>query len=145
MSNYYKPQTPLVKGDDFIYPLTTYDQVIMSDGSRFNIIDDLESTSTTKALSANQGRALKNVIDGKAEIDIGSLTLSVGNWSNMSQSVSASGVTMSNTVIVVPSPENYTTYHECGIYCSAQGTNTLTFTTTEQPTADLSVQFMIIS
>lgn len=36
MSNYYKPQTPLAKGDDFIYPLTTADQVLLEDGSRLN-------------------------------------------------------------------------------------------------------------
>lgn len=36
MSNYYKPQTPLAKGDDFIYPLTTADQVLLADGSRLN-------------------------------------------------------------------------------------------------------------
>jgi hypothetical protein len=36
MSNYYKPQTPLAKGNNFIYPLTTYDQIIMSDGKKWN-------------------------------------------------------------------------------------------------------------
>lgn len=32
---YYKPQSPIKKGEVGIYPLTTYDQVIMKDGSRF--------------------------------------------------------------------------------------------------------------
>ena len=31
---YLKPQSPIKNGDDYIYPLTTIDQVIMSDGSR---------------------------------------------------------------------------------------------------------------
>lgn len=48
MSNYYKPQTPLAKGNDFIYPLTTADQVLLEDGSRLNAkvvmaaLDDVE-------------------------------------------------------------------------------------------------------
>lgn len=32
MPNYYKPQKPLSIGEDHIYPLTTIDQVILSDG-----------------------------------------------------------------------------------------------------------------
>ena len=34
MAIYYKPQSPIQSGEDFIYPLTTADQVILSDGSR---------------------------------------------------------------------------------------------------------------
>ena len=34
MAIYYKPQSPIQSGEDFIYPLTTSDQVILSDGSR---------------------------------------------------------------------------------------------------------------
>lgn len=33
---YLKPQSPLIKGEDYIYPLTTADQVIKSDGTRWN-------------------------------------------------------------------------------------------------------------
>lgn len=34
--NYVKPQSPIRKGNTGIYPLTTYDQIIMKDGTRFN-------------------------------------------------------------------------------------------------------------
>ena len=39
--DYLKPQSPIMKGNTGIYPLTTYDQIIMKDGSRFSgdIID----------------------------------------------------------------------------------------------------------
>lgn len=30
---YLKPQSPIKKDADYIYPLTTYDQIIMPDGS----------------------------------------------------------------------------------------------------------------
>ena len=33
---YIKPLSPLKLGEDHIYPLTTYDQIIMKDGSRWN-------------------------------------------------------------------------------------------------------------
>ena len=33
---YLKPQSPIKNGQDHIYPLTTYDQIIMPDGSRWN-------------------------------------------------------------------------------------------------------------
>ena len=34
MATYYKPQSPIQSGEDFIYPLTTADQVMKSDKSR---------------------------------------------------------------------------------------------------------------
>lgn len=34
MVNYYKPQSPIQSGEDFIYPITTADQIIKSDKSR---------------------------------------------------------------------------------------------------------------
>lgn len=39
MANYLKPQTPLNIKDDYFYPLTYDDQVILSDGRRLSEID----------------------------------------------------------------------------------------------------------
>lgn len=36
--SYLKPQTPIRQGDNYIYPLTTVDQIIMEDGSRLNTV-----------------------------------------------------------------------------------------------------------
>ena len=33
---FYKPQTPLQNGENYIYPLTTADQIVLKDGSRLN-------------------------------------------------------------------------------------------------------------
>ena len=30
---YLKPQSPIKNGEDHVYPLTTYDQIVMSDNS----------------------------------------------------------------------------------------------------------------
>ena len=34
MPTYYKPQSPIQSGEDFIYPITTADQIMKSDKSR---------------------------------------------------------------------------------------------------------------
>ena len=34
MATYYKPQSPIQSGEDFIYPITTADQIMKSDKSR---------------------------------------------------------------------------------------------------------------
>jgi len=40
---YYKPQSPLKKGNNYVYPLTTYDQIILKNGERWTgPYDDLE-------------------------------------------------------------------------------------------------------
>lgn len=35
MASYLKPQSPILYKENYIYPLTTYDQIIMPDGSRW--------------------------------------------------------------------------------------------------------------
>ena len=66
-------------------------------------------------------------------------------WSSKQQSVTVSGVTTSNTVIVTPAPASYNMYCECGVYCSAQAANSLTFTCDEVPTSSLTVNIVIMS
>lgn len=44
------------------------------------------------------------------------------------RSVTASGVTASNTVIVSPAPGSWAKWRDCGVRCSAQAANSLTFT-----------------
>lgn len=67
------------------------------------------------------------------------VTLTVSGWSGKTQTVTVSGVTASNMVVVsVDSNIN-------GIECTAQGTNTLTFTAETTPTANVTVKVAIIS
>lgn len=47
----YKPQSPLVMNGEGIFPLTTYDQIIMPDGSRWNGSSD--SSGATVTLNGN--------------------------------------------------------------------------------------------
>lgn len=66
-------------------------------------------------------------------------------WTSNQQSVTVSGVTTSNTVIVTPAPASYDAYCAAGIYCSAQAANSLTFKCEEAPSSSLTVNILIVN
>ena len=72
------------------------------------------------------------------------VTLTVEGWLNNAQTVTATGVTASNTVIVSPVPSAMSDYAGGGIVCTAQGTNTLTFECDTTPTSAIDVNVVII-
>lgn len=61
------------------------------------------------------------------------------------QTVTATWVTASNTVIVSPDPSDYSDYTDAEIYCSAQGSGTLTFTCGTTPSNDIDVNVVILN
>lgn len=73
-----------------------------------------------------------------------SLTLAAANWSNNTITVTATGVTASNNVIVSPAPASQSVYTTAGVMCTAQATDSLTFTCTTTPSSDLTVTVLII-
>jgi len=73
------------------------------------------------------------------------VTLTAAWWSSNEQTVSAIGVTASNTVIVSPAPSDIADYADCGVYCSAQGSGTLTFGCDTAPDGDIVVNVLIMS
>ena len=73
------------------------------------------------------------------------VTLTSAWWSSNSQTVSATWVTASNTVIVSPAPSDIADYADCGVYCSAQGSGTLTFGCDTVPSGDIVVNVLIMS
>lgn len=72
------------------------------------------------------------------------VTLASASWSNNEITVTATWVTASNTVIVAPDPASMTDYTDAMIYCSAQGSNSLTFTCDTEPSADIDVNVVIL-
>ena len=70
-------------------------------------------------------------------------TLAVADWSGNAQTVTVNGVTATNTVIVSPAPASAVEYASCGILCTTQGTDSLTFTCTSVPANDLVVNVVI--
>ena len=73
------------------------------------------------------------------------VTLTSAWWSSKSQTVSATGVTASNTVIVSPAPANINDYASNSVYCESQGSWTLTFKCNTTPDGDISVNVLILS
>lgn len=73
------------------------------------------------------------------------VTLASASWSSKSITVSATGVTASNTVIVSPAPANINDYATNSVYCSAQWSGTLTFSCNTEPTSDIDVNVVILS
>jgi hypothetical protein len=76
-----------------------------------------------------------------------SVSIPVASWSSNAATVSVSGVTASNIVVIAPDATtrtNYTNFTGAGIYCSAQAAGSLTFTCTTTPTAAITILAMII-
>lgn len=75
----------------------------------------------------------------------GTAALTASAWSNNAQTVSASGVTTTNNVIVSPAAKaSADIWAESEVFCTAQGNGTLKFTCTDVPTADISVNIVIV-
>lgn len=95
-------------------------------------------TGATTASAARSNLGAVNMVSTTA-------TLATASWSSNAQTVSVSGVTASNTVIVGPSPASYSTYGESNVRCTAQASGTLTFTCDSTPTSALTVNVIILT
>lgn len=76
------------------------------------------------------------------------VTLASGSWSSKSQTVLCAGVTSSNTVLVSPAPASYLNYHKWKVRCTGQSDQNggqLVFKTDGTPSADLTVQVLILN
>lgn len=71
-------------------------------------------------------------------------TLTAAGWSSNAQTITVTGVTSSNTVIISPSPSNMEDYTNAGIVCTIQETNSLTFECDTTPTSAIDVNVVII-
>ena len=71
-------------------------------------------------------------------------TLAVASWSSNSQSLTIEGITASNNIIVSPTKASETNWNLFGVSCSAQATNSLTFTCKTTPTAAIGIQVIIL-
>ena len=71
------------------------------------------------------------------------VSLTVAGWSNKTQTVTVSGVTASNLVVVGAAPASADAYGEATVRCTAQATDSLTFVCEEVPEEALSVNVAI--
>ena len=93
------------------------------------------------------GDVSKSQLEDGATYTAISATLAQNDWnsSTLQQTISVSGVTASNAVIVAPAPNDLKKYGESGIYCSAQASNSLTFKCEEIPSSDITVNVLILT
>ena len=72
-------------------------------------------------------------------------TLSASGWSaSNTQTVNITGLTTSSTVIVSPDPTSMDDYVSAGVKCTAQAAGYLTFTCDTVPTANLTVNILVV-
>jgi len=71
-------------------------------------------------------------------------TLAAASWSSKKQTVSVSGVTASNHVIVTPHPDSHVLWCECIVRASAQGNGTLTFACEDVPGSTIKANVLIV-
>lgn len=137
---YLKPQSPLIIGEDHIYPLTTYDQIINKDGSR-----------------------VTEVADGKNIPYLYSATFQIDGWSGegpytqtaMLSSINSGGDVNVNSVFTSPAMCYKTTSEETNQtlqsvlsmfnegYTEIVGENSVTSTLFEKPNSDIEIIWSI--
>lgn len=83
------------------------------------------------------------LIETGGNIKTNTVSLPVADWVGNEQTVSVVDVTASSVVIVSPSPSSYDDYASAAVYCSAQGSGTLTFVCGVVPSSDLTVNIII--
>lgn len=98
----------------------------------------------------NGGTDADNAADARANLGAQAqheavpVALPASGWSGYMQTVSVSGVTADNTVVVGANPECSTAYSENAVVCTAQGNGTLTFDCESTPTVDLTANVIIL-
>lgn len=102
-------------------------------------VDSYGHVSSTAAVAKEDIEAL-----GLPGHDFKTVTLTAAGWSNDTQTATVQGVTSSNHVVVAPEPSSMDDYVDAGIKCTAQGTDSLTFTCENTPSAAITVNVMIV-
>ena len=86
----------------------------------------------------------RSALDSKATVTVTTATLTPSGWSSNAQTVTVSGVTASNTVLVSYAPSDKALWTDADIYCYSQASNSLTFRCTTAPSSNVTVNVMIV-
>ena len=105
-----------------------------------------ETTTDITGLLKGTGSAIAQAVPGEdyPKITATTATLIVDSWSEKTQTVSVAGVTATNHILALAAPASHTAWTEAGVYCSAQGAGSLTFTCEDTPAATLTANFLIV-
>ena len=99
-----------------------------------------------KGLSSNDYTTEeKTKLEGLSAPVARTATLTVAGWSGTTQTVSVAGVTANSILTVTYAPASHDAWLDAGVYCSAQGAGTLTFTCESVPSAALTANIVILA
>lgn len=124
----------LKSGSDIIYPQTKTSGVF--DENNVNLQTVLGNMS-----SSIQSFTGKQIISKYRVTKI----LSVGGWSNNTQTISHSDIGQYDDVIVSPISDSIDDYVAAGIRCTNQAAGSLTFTCTTTPSSAIYVNILVLS
>ena len=103
------------------------------------------TASNVGALSSAAGAVKATNIASAVKSAAVTVSIAASAWSDGAATVSVTGVTASNHVIVSPAEASRESYAECGVRCTAQTAGKLTFKCDTVPTAALSVNVLCIN
>ena len=72
------------------------------------------------------------------------ITLTAADWSSNTQTVTVTGMTATGVVLVSPDPTDQSAYTSAGIICTTQAADSLTFTCSTTPSADIDVVVVML-
>lgn len=112
--------------------------ITLGQNTSYNVVanNSLTSASGSGNTGVIQDNGTNNIINTSGQI-----TLPSSGWSGNTQTVSATGVTATNTVTIGPAPSSMNAAMQAGVYCSAQGQGTLTFTCSSIPSSSLTYNY----
>ena len=117
---------------------TTYDTV--GEAS----VTQVQTSGTKIATVSIDGTSTDIYAPGGVSMSTTTATLGTSGWSSDSITVSATGVTASNNVIVAPAPASAGDWATAGIVCTAQGAGTLTFTRTSANSSSITANVLVL-
>lgn len=129
------------------------EELLNKAGKVDNILQDIstveekvQALETDTSSISDDVRVINKELPNKANKSTSvAVTLASASWSDNTQTVPVTGVTATNNVVVSPSGRDSTEAWADGeVLCTSQGSNTLTFTCTTVPTADITVSVVIL-
>lgn len=130
-------------GEEYSENLTSEIKTLFLDNQKNKA---LYPRTRVEAIKDNKGNELASLLDLKQKQHLTlTVTLFATSWRNNKQTVSATGVSEKNTVIVCSAPENTVDYTSDGVYCLGQSEGKLTFACVSTPKTNLVANVMILN
>ena len=155
-----KLATSAIVADNIASNAVTSSKIKNSNVTTAKIADNAVTTVKIKDANVTTAKLADNAVtnaklaSGAAVANIGytpqskhsttTASLTTSGWSSKKKTVSVTGVTASNTVIVSPAPASFVEWGDCGIRCIAQGSGTLQFQYETAPTSTLTANIVIL-